>query len=38
MALNDPRRTIVVQFPPHLARWVPILPFLIVALWLVFTS
>ena len=38
MPLNDPRRTIVVRFPPHLARWVPVLPFLILALWLVFTS
>lgn len=37
MALNQPR-TIVVQFPPNLARWVPILPFLILALWLVLTS
>ena len=38
MALNDPRRTIVVQFPPHLSRWVPSLPFVVFALWLVFTS
>ena len=38
MAINDPRRTIVVQFPPQIARWVPVIPFLIVALWLVFTS
>lgn len=37
MALNSPR-TITVQFPPHLARWVPVIPFLIFALWLVFTS
>jgi membrane protease subunit HflK len=37
MAYNEPR-TIVVQFPPHLARWVPILPFLIFGLWLVLTS
>ncbi len=37
MAYNEPR-TIVVQFPPHLARWVPFLPFLIFALWLLLTS
>jgi membrane protease subunit HflK len=37
MDLNPPR-TIVVQFPPHLSRWVPILPFLVFGLWLVFTS
>lgn len=37
MAYNEPR-TIVVQFPPHLSRWGPVIPVLIVALWLVFTS
>ena len=37
MAYNEPR-TIVVQFPPHLARWVPVLPFLIFGLWLLLTS
>ncbi len=37
MALNSPR-TIVVQFPPNLARWLPFVPVLIVVLWLVFTS
>ncbi|MEI7821311.1 MAG: SPFH domain-containing protein, partial [Verrucomicrobiota bacterium] len=37
MALNSPR-TITVQFPPHLARWVPVIPFLIFALWLILTS
>ena len=38
MALNDPRRAIVVQIPPHVARWAPFVPFFIVAIWLVFTS
>ena len=38
MAFNDPRHPIVVQIPPHIARWVPFIPFLIVAVWLVFTS
>ena len=37
MPLNSPR-TIVVQFPPNLARWLPLVPVLIVVLWLVFTS
>ena len=37
MAYND-QRTIVVQFPPNLARWLPVIPILIVVLWLVFTS
>ena len=37
MAYNAPR-TIVVQFPPNLARWLPVVPILIVVLWLVFTS
>ncbi len=37
MAYNEPR-TIVVQFPPHLAKWVPILPFAVLALWLGLTS
>ena len=37
MAYNEPR-TIVVQFPPHLARWIPVLPFLVLALWLLLTS
>ena len=37
MAYND-QRTIVVQFPPNLARWLPVVPVLIVVLWLVFTS
>jgi membrane protease subunit HflK len=37
MALNSPR-TIVVQFPPGLARWASLAPFLLAALWLVLTS
>lgn len=37
MAYENPR-TIVVQFPPNLGRWIAIVPVVLLALWLGFTS
>ena len=37
MAYNDPR-TIVVQIPPNVGRWLRLVPLLIAALWLLITS